>query len=45
MLQGSLLVLAANMTAATLSFTLARTVGQSLAKRIVAQELDEAEVR
>ena len=39
-----MLVLAANMSAATLSFTLSRTLGKQLAQRVIEQEMKETEV-
>ena len=38
-MQGSVLVLSANLTAGILSFTLARTVGRALAQRVIQEEV------
>ena len=42
-LQGSVLVLSANLTAGLLSFTLARTIGRQLAQKVIQEEVGEGE--
>ena len=42
-MQGSVLVLSANLTAGLLSFTLARTIGRQLAQKVIQEEVGEGE--